>query len=161
MAMEPDRQRQSSEPLDVVTATDATRLLRMALSGTRKLDVAIEHIVQPEGQAWLTSVLARLAPQAAGLPLNEVGLEDLRAMKETGKAAFVSAIEDEETATGALLYFLAIGAALAQHGALITSQPRDEVDDALSDLAGAMSGPWARMLWKGIEATCGDAQDPR
>lgn len=154
MAIETDRQSQVREPFANVNATDATRLLGLALSGPRRpVDDAIDQLVQLEGPAWLTSVLARLAPQASGLPLNEVALEDLRAMKETGKKALVSAVDPEDRAAAVLVYFLAVGAALAQHGVQIASRPREDIEDAISDLAAVVPGPWARMLCRGLETT--------
>jgi hypothetical protein len=43
-------------------------------------------------------------------------------------------------------YFLAVAAALANHGALICSRTREELDPVLLDLATVLPGQWSEML---------------
>lgn len=133
-----------------------TRLLALGLRGPRRpVDRLIARLEAPDGSRWLDQTVERLdsgseSPVRMLLtraqPGGQRGLEMLIALKDRCKKAASGSAPGEEPLEPMLGYFLAIGAALAHQGKLISSMPRRDVDGVLLDLACAMPEPWVELL---------------
>lgn len=77
---------------------------------------------------------------------DELSLDECARLKESAKQARQAAHTVDEDLAVTLTYFVAVGLALALHGALITSMPRDELSDCLLDLAEAAPLDWRALL---------------
>lgn len=145
----------------------ARNLLRMGLvQPFRPVDALIDKLLSPDGHDWFRRALSgppftcdRARAGGQGLISGRVMLTQLVALKEASKA------QARDVDPGARLaaragYDLAIAAALAHYGRMITSQRRAELSMALTDLAEALAEPWAGLVHKGIErlATVSDAK---
>jgi len=118
---------------------DATRYLHVALDRPhRPIDDLIERLNRPDGESWMAEVVGTVEPSARTL-------DELTATKNEAKRALASAAGELRLAA-ILRYFIAVGTALADHDALITGRTRQEVDDALSDLASATPRGWTELL---------------
>lgn len=129
-----------------------TQLLRVGLSAPRRpLDALVERLERPDGASWFTSALARSPVGASEDPATTVldggaSAPELTAAKERAKTAYGVAADEDGRLVALLGYFLAIAAALVHHGAHITSQPRDGLNEQLADLSTALPAPWGAFV---------------
>ncbi len=134
----------------------ASTLLRLSLTGpTRPVDRLIARIEGARGLEWLARALEGagtpgMADPRRALLHGGATLGELIDLKEGAKARAGHRSDADEHLAGVLVYFLAVGAALLHHGRVISSQAREEVDAALSDLATAMPDEWAEFLARAV-----------
>ena len=125
------------------------QLLRVGLSEPRRpIDSLTERLDQSDGAAWLESALTRgpiggVGDATALIIEGGATVEDLMAIKERSKLGYASAGNEDERRIVLLAYFLAVAAALLHHDRLITSQPRESVNEMLIDLGGSLPATWA------------------
>ncbi len=134
----------------------ATSLLRLGMVGPRRgVDVVIDRLRMPDGAQWLESsllVFAASAEQARAMLIDgSAPIERLGEAKERHKQAMLASGPASERQRAILLYYLCIAAGLAHHARSLTTQPRDEVNVALLDLAVALPEPWSLMLARAAE----------
>lgn len=136
----------------------ALRLLRLGLSQpNRPVDALIERLLAPGGHDWFRKAVQGptfktcIGDPEAALVRGRVMLVQLTALKEAGKS--LGADRDRENRLLArTAYDLAIAAALAHHGRIITGQKRSELLPVLTDLSEALPEPWAGMVVRATEA---------
>lgn len=150
----PDTPRDPFAPVEGSPAA-ASELLRTALSGPRRpVDGLIERLGRDDGAEWFDRTLRRLTASpdepAALFVRGDAGLDSLIAFKEKAKGAVADGPTIEATIEASALYFIAVAAALRHHRRLITTRDRDELAEALIDLAAALAPPWRDLA---IEAS--------
>lgn len=130
------------------------RLLKLGLTEPRRpIDDLIERLSRADGATWFQALCQRpplsslnaLGSAGEGMIQGRASVAQLTELKEAGKQ-LLREPGPEARLTGMAAYFLAVGAALANHGALICSRPRAELDPVLLDLATVLPGPWSDML---------------
>lgn len=146
----------------------ARRLLQMGMVRPfRPVDTLIERLGAPGGAEWFRKALdgapfttpfagnADLA-LSGGYPLlsGRVMLNQLIGLKEAAKSQARDNDRDLRL-TARAGYDLAIAAALAHHGRIITGQKRSDLMLTLTDLADALPEPWAGLVHKACEALAG------
>ena len=102
-----------------------------------------------DGQAWVKTVLSTSPIESmdnSRLLQPPVDLELLRELHRYGKRAFHDAEGGAEQHAGLLWYLVAIAIALVDHDELLSSQPRQEVIDAILIVADALPDPWGARL---------------
>lgn len=136
-------------PLD---GTAVARLLALGRErDLRPVAGLVDRLGHTDGATWFAqSVLdAIVAPWgrpdelAAGA---STPLERLRDLKDRGHALIERSDTFEDRLAGVAAYFLAVAAALVQHGERITRRDRARLDPMLLDLAAAMPEPWSGLL---------------
>ena len=139
-------------PDDDLTETGVTRLLNLGLGGlARPVDELIDRLLQHDGHRWLSAALRSWPLAAHGSPRRQLcegraTVDELRSLKNESKDLLKRARDREDRIVGLLGYFFSVAAALAHHGELITSRPREEVDPILIELAEVTPGAWSQML---------------
>ncbi|MCC6229562.1 MAG: hypothetical protein IT432_10080 [Phycisphaerales bacterium] len=136
----------------------ALRLLRLGLSRpSRPVDALIDRLLSPGGHEWFRKVIQGptfktcVGDAFTGLISGRVMLVQLTSLKEAAKS--LGADRDRENRLVArVAYDLAIAAALAHHGRIITGQKRSELLPVLTDLADALPEPWADMVVRATDA---------
>jgi hypothetical protein len=127
------------------------------------VDELLARLETRDGGRWLAKALSDAA-RAAGIAVTEdasvEGLlcagaaspAELAAIKDQGKRLLKAGTENDRCA-GLAAYFFSIASALRHHGKLIgarsadtAGQPREELHQALLDLASATDPPWTAML---------------
>ena len=126
-----------------------SKLMRLGIRSTPRLVEQLMERVDRGGGAWLDSLLAE---EEIATLADASSLDELRASKNRGKEQLAAASDQDDRSRATLQYFLAIGAALYQHGALITSRPRAELEPILLDLAATLPDPWSRWLGRAAVA---------
>ena len=127
-----------------------SRLLGMAAGPPVKPADALALRMQGEdGQVWAIRTLAD--PPVEGFDNKSllrppVDLEALRELHRLGKRRFHEAKRADEQHAGLLWYLMAIGIAIVDHGVKLSSQPEDEVVDAILVVADALPNPWRARL---------------
>jgi hypothetical protein len=127
------------------------QLLRVGLSEPRRpIDSLTERLDQADGAAWLGSALERSPIGKIGDPkaviiYGDASVDDLMMIKENSKRGYAEAQDEDQRHRVLLAYFLAVAAALVHHERLITSQPRESVNEMLTDLGGSLPGQWAAI----------------
>ncbi len=132
-----------------LTDSQASQLLRMGISGPRRpVDDVIDRLGEPDGAEWFNALMATATGRSGGVRAFEdrLSVEELVAVKERAKTSVVEAVTKDEAAAATAAYFVAVAMALVHHGAMISSQPRDELTAVLADLAAAAAAPWAELL---------------
>ncbi|MCA9309898.1 MAG: hypothetical protein KDA21_01760 [Phycisphaerales bacterium] len=143
---------QPSQVGDSLSANAVSRLLPLGLSQPAgPVAALIERLALADGADWLAHTLAGGAFRDAGTSAaacagGTATVAELRAVKESAKRAMGRSETHQEMLSATLAYFLSIGAALAHHNELLTSQPREQVDQALVDLADVLPDPWSGLL---------------
>lgn len=138
------------EPSDLPLEA-AARLLREGIGAPpRPVDDLIDRLLEPSGAEWLPAALASGPMRGMGEPallLAGAGatLEQLEAIRRQS-AAQVKSGPSEARLEGLAGYFLAVAAALRQHGTLITRRDRAEVNAVLLELAAAAPPPYCDLL---------------
>lgn len=133
----------------------AVTMLSMGLVGERRpLDKLIERLSRDPHHQWLYEMMRRqdrLLPIACQSMLDgSATVPQLTRVKELSKSE-IAAAETTEYALAALAtYCLSVGSALAHHGVLISSQPREEWDALLIDLADVMPQAWRELLLRAV-----------
>jgi hypothetical protein len=128
----------------------------------RPVDELLARLHTADGPAWLRAVLTAVvqdtATSAKNLSIEEflnggADVGQLEKIKDYGKRLLKSAASPADRCSGLVAYFWSIAAALRRHGVLIGARradqgqvPRDELHDALLDLAAATDEPWSAML---------------
>lgn len=144
---------------DSLSANAVSRLLPLGLSQPAgPVAALIERLSAPDAPDWLARTLSGGAMADAGTTAaacadGRASLEDLRRVKDQAKKAMGRSETRQEMLSATLCYFLAIGAGLAHHNELLTSQSREQVDQALVDLADVLPDPWAAMLERAAMVT--------
>lgn len=134
----------------------AGRLLGMASPEVGgPLGEVIRRLERADGAAWLNACLKEqpLAPIAGpdGKPDARTSLDVLKRLKHDSKRLLPAAGDEGTRLRAVLAYFVAVGAALAQHGVLISSRPQSDVEQAILDLAAALPAEWAVLLEPAIK----------
>lgn len=134
----------------------AARLLHLGIRGpVRPVDRLVERLRTSDRQKWVEGVVTEIerAIQPGGRDLLLTGshgagqpLDLLRRIKDRCKKQAARAEPGKEPLEPMLGYFLAVGAALAHHSALISSVSRSEIDGVLLDLACELPDPWVDLL---------------
>lgn len=139
----------------------ARRLLHMGLvQPFRPVDGLIERLTSPGGHEWLRKIL--VGPPFSsmndsslvgghGLLSGQVMMTQLIGLKEASKRQASDPDRNMRMAARAG-YDLAIAAALAHYGRVITGQKRTELMMALTDLAEALPEPWTALVHKAADA---------
>jgi hypothetical protein len=114
------------------------------------LRAVCDRLREPDGGAWLVGYLRPLALDV-GTSTTEVAagtapLHGLETIKERAKEATTTGPTSEERQGTLTVYYAAVAAALAGHGALISTRPRDEWDERFLALAAAAPEPWAKLF---------------
>ena len=147
--MSADRPTQSGDSL---SANAVSRLLPLGLSQPAgPVADLIERLSEPDGLDWLMHTLEHGPMREAGTTAKACAdgsatLDDLTRVKERAKRAMGRAETRQEMLSATLAYFLVIGSAMAHHNELLTSQSRDQVDQALVDLSDVLPTPWSELL---------------
>jgi hypothetical protein len=134
-----------------LSAAEAAQVLSLGLAGPRRpVDELLERLREPDGVAWLERAmqhepeLHRAADAtAADRP---IPLDRLNDIKERSKERIAGAATVDEAMRGLAVYCTCVAAALAHHGTLISSQPREQWDLLLIDLTEGMPSPWRELL---------------
>ncbi|MCA9289688.1 MAG: hypothetical protein KDA25_01080 [Phycisphaerales bacterium] len=144
-------------PTVPLTDRAVTRMLTLGLSRpARPIDGLIERLSAPDAAGWL-DVALRLSPAASdGDPVDrlvhgQASRADLEVYKRSAQASNAPPISDEAM-RGMFAYFTIVAAGLAHHGILLTSRPREQVDEFLLDLAAVLPEPWHSFLCRATEA---------
>lgn len=138
----------STSPL---TDRQASSLLREGIAGpVRPVDDLILRLERTDGERWLVGAIARLNSWV-DFPVEDavsgrMSLAQAESLKDVTKRRMTAESSSDGRLAGLLGYFIALGGALAHHGKLIASRSREEVDNALVDLAEACPEPWRSML---------------
>lgn len=138
----------STSPL---TDRQASSLLREGIAGpARPVDDLILRLERTDGERWLVDAIARLNSWM-DFPVEhahsgKMSLSQAEALKDVAKRRMTAESSSDARLAGLLGYFIALGSALAHHGTLIASRSREEVDNALVDLAEACPDPWRSLL---------------
>jgi hypothetical protein len=142
----------------------ASRLLSIGLAAERRpVEALIDALEDGEPDVVLRRLLAQVKVQGPSGPIDIArvvlgdapSVADLKLIKEAGKK---SASEPGASGTspvrlaGLAAYFLALAAALARHGKLISGQTRDQVDEALLELGSALADPWRGLILAAVRA---------
>lgn len=144
---------------DSLSANAVSRLLPLGLSQPAGPVVdLIERLTEPDGQDWLMHTLEHGAMRDAGSSAKACAdgsatVEQLKQIKEHAKRSMGRAETRQEMLSATLAYFLIIGSAMVHHNELLTSQARDQVDQALVDLADVLPAPWAELLHQAAMVT--------
>jgi len=150
--------RPEPDPLRIDSA-EAAELLALGLTGPyRPVDLLIDRLRARDGAAWFERTLSEppigeIGDAKRALLEGEASLEDLNSLKERAKSAMVEAEDLDATRRAVAAYLLAATAALAHHGRSISSRRREELYEALIDLASAAPERWAAMLRRAAEAS--------
>lgn len=146
----------------------ARRLLQMGMvQPFRPVDTLIERLTCSGGHEWFRKVLSD-PPFSTPFPGNadlalvgghalltgRVMLNQLIGLKEAAKSQARDTDRNVRVAARAG-YDLAIAAALAHHGIVITGQKRGELMLALTDLADALPEQWAELIHRACERLAG------
>lgn len=127
-----------------------SHLLGMAAGPpVRPADALAMQLEGDDGQAWAIEVLSK--PPIEGMDNNQllqppVNLDLLRELHRYGKRTFHDAESGPDQHAGLLWYLVAIAIALADHDEHLSSQPRQEVVDAILIVADALPDPWGARL---------------
>ncbi len=127
-----------------------SHLLGMAAGPpVRPADALAVRMQGDDGQAWAIKTLAK--PPVEDLDNKSllkppVDLETLRLLHRMGKRHFHDAKDGDEQHAGLLWYLTAIAIAMVDHDELLSSQPRQEVVDAILVVADALPNPWRARL---------------
>jgi hypothetical protein len=138
-------------PSDDYDGPRSYRLLKLGLTQPRRpIDELIERLSRDDGATWFLGLCQRQPLNLFGLanealPGGRASVAQLTELKETGKRMLRESGTDSRL-IGMATYFLAVAAALANHGALICSRTREELDPVLLDLATVLPGQWSEML---------------
>ena len=130
--------------------TTIHRLLGMAAGPSIKpADALALRMHGEEGQAWAVRTLAK--PPVDGFDNKSllkppVDLEELRSLHRQGKRRFHDAKQADEQHAGLLWYLMAIAIALVDHDEQLSSQPHEEVVDAILVVADTLPNPWRARL---------------
>ena len=147
------------------SAQTASVLLRLGISGAqRPVDELLARLDMRDGCKWLESALTDAA-RAVDIPVppgssienllcaKAATPKQLEAMKDHGKRQLKNALTSNDRCAGLAAYFFSIASALKHHGTLIGAKradgkhgPREELHQALLDLASATDRPWTSML---------------
>jgi len=120
----------------------------MGLSrGYEPIDELLARLRSAQGPAWLEGELrgGRLAPPELFEKLrvgSEVPIEGLERLKERGNELLKAPSDRDALLAGMAGYFLAVAAALATRGTLITSQNPERLAPILRRLSEAAPEPW-------------------
>jgi hypothetical protein len=129
-----------------VTAGQASRLLDLGVAGPRRpIDDVIYRLQQDDGGSWFTDCVLSLmgmTPDAG----SDTGLDTLEQARDRAKEAMAAAATCDAAAAATAAYFVAIGAALAWHDKLVSTQPAEELRPVLADLAAVVPEPWPEVL---------------
>ncbi|MEE2907726.1 MAG: hypothetical protein VX527_07820 [Planctomycetota bacterium] len=134
------------DPESGLDHSTVSHLLGMAAGPpVRPADALAVRLDGEEGQAWAIGVLAN--PPIEGLKNTTllqppVDLEVLRQLHRQGKRLFHDAQDGDDQHAGLLWYLAAIAIALVDHDEHLSSQPRQEVVDAILVVADALPNPW-------------------
>ena len=139
----------AADPLDDTTAT----VLRMSIiRGQRAIDRLLDVLATPLsagadtfGQLVESGWPADQSPASALVDASP-GVESLIRLKDSGKRRAVGAAGEVQRMQGAARYAVAVAAALAHHGAGISSMPRQELHPVLLDFAELTGAPWSRLF---------------
>ena len=137
---------------DSLSANAVSRLLPLGLSQPAgPVADLIERLSEPDGLDWLMHTLEHGPMREAGSSAKACAdgsatLEDLERIKDRAKRAMKRAETRQEMLSAALAYFLTIASGMAHHDAVLTSQPRNQVDQALVDLSDVLPTPWSELL---------------
>lgn len=130
----------------------AGALLRMGLSKPRRgIDDVADRLQALDGPEWLERAVGTLPVRSGSnaadlLAAGRVSLEDLQAWKENYKASMTAPGSPDDRSAAILMYYLCLAAARTAHSQSITSQPPEEVAEAMIDLAAAIPEPWSTLL---------------
>ncbi len=132
-----------------------------AAEGAAWLSAALANAARLAGVPVSACRVALLAPAATPtsgsiermLCEGAATVTQLEMLKDHGKRMLKSAVTPDDRSAALAAYFFSIAAALKHHDTLIGARraggdhgPRDELHDALLDLASATNQPWTSML---------------
>ncbi|MCH2132475.1 MAG: hypothetical protein MK116_01870 [Phycisphaerales bacterium] len=151
MTTQPPRPKHDTpEPGGNMDHSTVSHLLGVATGPpVRPADALAMRIEGEDGQAWAIRALAN--PPIEGFDNKDllkppVNLDILRQLHRQGKRMFHDANANDDQHAGLLWYLTAIAIAMADHDEELSSQPRQEVINAVLVFADAMPNPWRARL---------------
>ncbi len=138
--------------LEGISSLHVSRLLELGFSRERQpIDGLLARLRGPRGAAWLRATLqgGRLGPSAdldAITSPQGVSISLLRALKDRANVLLKDPAKRENLHAGMAGYFLAIAAAIAQHGELLTQQPCEKIAPILRKLSTVVPEPWGPIF---------------
>ena len=133
-------------------------LLQLVLARSRNVAEELVLVLSgAEGGPRFGALLDHAWAGRAGAPEEKLAaggatLDELRELKAAAKALFWKGSDRDERVAAALAYFLALAAALAHHGALITGEDREDLARVFTDLAALSPAPWPDLFVRALEA---------
>ena len=142
----------------------AVRLVQRVAAGcpggpdpASRVDALIARVQEADGAAWFQGILRRL-PSLGLDPIDDLllvpgmPLETLIRIKEKSKSREGSAAAPATGLAATASYLLAVAAAQARFGKLISSQPRENFREVWLDLATVLPDDWSFLLLKAVDA---------
>jgi len=142
------------ESYDDISSVRASSMLKMSLHGPRNAaDDLIDHLETVEGPRWMEILWKKEPFSLSILDIPSVlgggaGLDVLMSLKDKGKEMVKKPAHREGYLCGLAAYYIAIAAALVQHGELITRTPRHDVNQILIELASVAPTQWKELFMK-------------
>lgn len=147
-----------SEEFKGISSLHVSRLLELGLSKEREpIDGLVARLRSKDGSGWLRKAMEsgrigaltewEAIANAAGAPISL-----LRSIKDRANALLRDPVDQDALHAGMSGYFIAIAAGLAQHGVLLTRQPRGKLEPILRKLSEAAPGPWAELFLRALDS---------
>ena len=117
-------------------------LVAMLGDDVKPFELLAAHCASDGADAWVRTALA-------GVPSSRVPLatwEDLKRHSKRECAPDRIAVADAAAMAGLLRYCVSIAGALCDHGALVSSMPRADVERMLALIGPLLPDPWAEVF---------------
>lgn len=138
-----------NDPLSFDLKT-AQRLCSAAVDvGMRPIDGLVEQASHERRPQWALEAARGAAPDIERV-IASGELTEIDRMRVAAKAGFHESTSVRERNAALLVYAVAIAAALDRFGALLTTQPDEEVDTLLAGAARCVHPEWAAMFDRAI-----------
>lgn len=130
----------------------ARSFMKRALPKARSpVEALVARMCEADGQAWFRGLVdggfqGRVAHPCESLLEGQASLEDLGALKNLAKGLLKKARKEEARLRYALLYLLAIAAALVHHGIHISSHGAQELKPVFVELSALAPPGWANLF---------------
>lgn len=148
----------TSEEFQGISSLRVSRLLELGLSREREpIDGLVARLRASEGADWLRKAIEsggigsradwESIASPAGAPTSL-----LRAIKDRANDLLRDPADQDAFHAGMAGYFIAIAAGLAQHGELLTRQPREKLEPILRKLSEVAPSPWAPLFRRALDS---------
>ena len=157
---DPARDPSTTLPLSAAVAHSISAAVTRG--GIRPVDFAVEELRRAEDRAaWIEAAL-RLAlsggsPGSGNACVDDLvrtarPREELDELRRRATMAFGGATRVEARNAALVAYAFVVAAGLVHHRALLSSQPREEIEVLLAELAGVLGEPFASFLETAVKA---------